>query len=262
MENSVAVVFNGGGYRAGAHIGLLQFLEEQELHISAVSGSSAGAVVAIAHAAGYKAKDILDIFRKVDLFSWEYFSMKKPGLFDLEKMGKDLRAIFDVRTFEELQIPCFITATNLIKAREEVFHSGDLILPLLASCSYPMLFAPVKIKNELYADGGIMNNFPIEPIKNKYKLIFAMDILPLKAVTPEALDTSVEILARVMELIYKQKTLPQYENCQLVMAPKKLEGLRIFDEDVAEQAFEIGYEEAVNHRDEILSIFQQAEQEV
>src|SRR3546814_570516 len=82
-------------------------------------------------------------------------------------------------SFEALEKSFFVTAVNLNAGKAEVFSSGELHKPVMASCAVPLLFAPVRIGDDLYADGGVLNNLPVEPLLGKrYRIIGSNVVLP------------------------------------------------------------------------------------
>ena len=88
----------------------------------------------------------------------------KPGLLDTERYFDLLARYFPGNSFESLQRKLYVVATDLQKGDEQIFSEGELIKPLLASAALPPVFSPVDINGRLYADGGIMNNFPYDEV--------------------------------------------------------------------------------------------------
>lgn len=161
----VNLVLSGGGVKGVAHIALLEYLEKNKIEINAISATSAGALVGALYASGRKPKEILDFFRTTPIFRYSWLNPTIAGIFDSEKYTH-VMASFTKERFEELEIPLSITATNLEEGRPVIFDEGLLIRPLVASCAIPAIFSPLTIKNSLYADGGVMDNFPIAPFLN------------------------------------------------------------------------------------------------
>ena len=102
---------------------------------------------------------MLSFFKEAPLFKYNYFSITKPGLIDTERYYDLLKGFLLHDSFEELQLPLHVAATNLLDGRLKEFNSGELIKPLLASASLTPVFSPVMIDKKLYADGGILSNF-------------------------------------------------------------------------------------------------------
>ena len=161
--DTVNVVLSGGGSKGIAHLALLDLLIHHNININSIAGSSSGALVASLFASGNSISDILEFFRSTPLFKYTWLNFTKAGIFDSSKYEQTLDGTIS-KTFEELQIPIHLAATNIEKGEIEYFNKGELHFPVIASCAVPAIFSPVEINGTLYSDGGIMDNFPIAPI--------------------------------------------------------------------------------------------------
>jgi NTE family protein len=137
-----------------------------------------------------------------------------------------------------------VTATNLQKGTEEVFYKGDLIIPLLASAALPPVFSPVEINNVLYADGGIMNNFPSEPLKGKADFILGSNVSVIKAVAKNEIKSSYQLVSRTTSLMIYAINRQKIRNCDVIFEPMELEDIGVFEKSGIEKAFKIGYDNA------------------
>ncbi len=171
MINKSGIVLSGGGVKGVAHIAFIETLVKKRIAFNKISGSSSGALVGALYAAGHSSEEILSFFRQTPLFRVTWVSPTKPGIFDSEKYISIFEK-FLPSTFEELELPLVIAATNLNQGRIEYFSEGDLYKPLLASCAVPLFFSPVDIDGQMYADGGIMDNFPVVPLQSTCDKIF------------------------------------------------------------------------------------------
>ena len=162
---SVNLVLSGGGVKGVAHIALIESLEEAGIKINAISGSSAGALVGALYGSGLKPNQILDFFKSTPLFRYTWLNPTKAGFFDSDKyesvIGKYVKD-----DFESLHISLHIAAVNIEQGEVVYFDKGKLVKPLLASCAVPAVFSPVEIDGGLYSDGGVMDNFPIQPLRD------------------------------------------------------------------------------------------------
>jgi NTE family protein len=161
----INLVLSGGGVKGVAHIALLEYLEIHEIKLNAISASSAGALVGALYASGKKPAEILDFFKATPIFRYTWLNPRKAGVFDSERYAQIMTA-FVKETFEELEIPMYITATNIEEGKPHVFNKGQMIRPLVASCAVPLVFSPMELDDVLYVDGGVMDNFPIAPFLN------------------------------------------------------------------------------------------------
>ncbi|MFT4521809.1 MAG: NTE family protein, partial [Bacteroidia bacterium] len=177
---TIGLVLSGGGLKGAAHVGVLEAMQEFGLEATYISGASAGAIAGAFYAAGHSPDNLLKFFKDFSLFHFSRLTRRKAGFLDSEKFYKDLEKYFPTDSFEVLNKELYITATNLVEGTSKVFTSGELIRPILASAAFPGIFSPVIIGNEIYADGGILNNFPLEPVRGKCDLIIGVDVSPLK----------------------------------------------------------------------------------
>jgi NTE family protein len=181
------LVLSGGGVGGIAHIGVIKALEEHGIRPSIISGASAGAIVGAFYAAGYSTNEILEFFQTTSLFSIKNYAVRKAGFVDTNKFYNIFKQYFPEDSFEALKKKLYISTTNIISGKTKFFHEGLLIHPLLASAAVPGVFSPMIIENELYADGGITNNFPTEPLMTDCDKIIGVQVHPLKKIKVEDL---------------------------------------------------------------------------
>lgn len=168
----VAFVLSGGGVLGAAQVGQLQALTEAHIIPDVVIATSVGALnaAALATEPTSEAMDRLgEVWRGLkteDIFPGSRFArawnVVSRGDHIHENSGiRKLVEQLHARTFEETQIPLWVSATNLRTGEEEWFSSGPLMQAILASTALPGIFPPVAIDGELYIDGGVVNNVPI-----------------------------------------------------------------------------------------------------
>lgn len=162
---TLGLSLSGGGVRGIAHIGVLQALQEVNILPTQLAGVSAGAMVAALYAQGLAPLEILELISKLRLRQLiKPAGWGKMGLFNLEKMTDVLLRYIPHNSFEGLKIPLTLSTTDVQKGESVLFSKGELIKPLLASCSIPFLFSPIKINGQTMVDGGILNGLLYEPI--------------------------------------------------------------------------------------------------
>ena len=250
-DHQLGLVLSGGGIRGVAHVGLLQALLEQEIRPTAVAGVSAGAIVGAVYAAGYAPEKILHLFKETQLFSWSNYSLDKPGLLDSEKFIPLLEEYLGGRNYEDLDYDLHVAATDLLKGDCHVFHSGPVLPTVLASAAFPFIFSPVKIGDGIYADGGTVNNLPVEPLQSCCEYLIGSYVNPVEEVTPEALDSTLEILQRTYRIATNYSSFKKLEACDWRMAPDELMNYNIFDLEKAQEIYDIGYREGQKLAEEI-----------
>lgn len=244
QSKTIGLVLSGGGVRGMAHIGVLRALEEREISAKVVSGSSVGALVAALYANEVPVQDMLAFFKETPLFKYNFITILKPGLVDTERYFKVFKEYFPENSFEALKRKLHIVATNLQEGKEQFFHEGELILPLLASAALPPVFGPVTINKCLYADGGILNNFPVEPLLGKVDFIIGSNVSIVKKVNKKAISSSFQLANRTTDLMINAINHHKIRESDLVIEPLELESIGVLDKTGIEKAYVLGYEHA------------------
>lgn len=242
MKNGL--VLSGGGVLGIAHIGLIKVLEEHQINIDYISGTSVGALIGALYAAEVPAEKMIEFFKTTPLFNWSYYSLRKPGWFLTDPYSEHLTKYLSADTFEALQKPLFVIATDIASGEYHVFKEGALINTVLASSAIPGFFTPVEINKRLYSDGGIVNNFPIEPLKPVCDKIIGSFVSPIKPVPIEELNTSFKVMRRAFELTTYTRSSFRLKSCELLFQPLELYDYSWYDTSQIDEIFEIGYQEA------------------
>ncbi len=207
----VGLVLSGGGAKASTQVGVLQIMDELGIPVHCIAGTSMGAVVGSFYANGYSANEIADILtdndwgalfrgdiprrdksfvekeREETYFSGNVASFSKDGLqlpgglSSMQGLKTHYRRILaDVPTemdFNDLAIPFRAVATNLHMGQKTVFRDGDLVEAILASMAVPGVFPPREIDGQLYVDGGLASNLPIQTVQEMgADIIIAIDV--------------------------------------------------------------------------------------
>lgn len=242
MAERVGMVLSGGGVRGVAHIGVIKALEEEGIRPQIVSGSSAGAVVGALYCNGFTPEEMMNFFKVIPLFHINRFAFRKPGFIDTDKFYADFNKYFHRDDFDVLQKKLFVTTVDMIHGNLEVYSKGQLIRPLLASSAFPGLFSPVNINGVLHADGGILDNFPTAPLKEKCDRMIGVYASPLTVISPESLKYSVSVLERAIKINYSKRSYMKFADCDLMIRPLKLVDFGLLDVNKMQQIYEIGYE--------------------
>ncbi|MEK6152287.1 patatin-like phospholipase family protein [Flavobacteriaceae bacterium 3-367] len=243
MESkNVGLVLSGGGHRGAAHAGAIKALEENGIFPNMISGTSAGALVGALYAYGYQPYEILEIFKKIKIFSFSRYARKKPGFVDTDSFYQFLIKYMPEDSFEILKKKLYITATDLVNGSIEVFQKGALISSILASASFPGIFTPVALGNSLYADGGILDNFPVDPIKCLCDEVYGVYVSPIKKMQISDFKRSYNVIDRAFHLRMHRASLAKFPSCDLVVYPQELSNHGLFSTNQLDKVFEIGYQ--------------------
>jgi NTE family protein len=238
---NIGLVLSGGGIRGVAHIGVIKALEEYGIYPTHISGTSAGAIVGALYAGGVSWGDILEFFKMVPIFHAHRFARRKPGFLDTEKFYDEFKTFFPQDNFNALTKNLYITATDILKGELMIFEEGQLIKPILASASFPGVFSPIVIEGSFYIDGGVLNNFPVEPLKPHCDKIIGSYVNPLKNILMKDLKHSYNVVERAYKLKSVSDSLAKFPECEFVISPNELSSFAIFDMRNIDAIFEIGY---------------------
>lgn len=249
MTHKIGIALSGGGTRGIAHIGVLQALEEMEVFPEVISGTSAGALVGSLYAYGMKPLDILQVFKDSSLRKLFRVSMPTIGLTDNSYLKEVMEEIIGEDDFNALKKPMHISVTNLSQGEVEIISEGKLFDVAVASASIPILFKSVKIGDDIYADGGLMNNLPVEPLIESCERVIGVNVTP---VDHEArLGNLLDIGSRVFELSLWANVESRLQQCDIKIEPHA-DQFGIFELSKAQDIYDVGYEKTMECRDHIL----------
>jgi len=153
----------GGGFSRGfAHLGVLEVLEQEQVPISAIVGTSIGGLLGAAYADGISLRDLCDLGRRVRVRDFLRFHRSEHGAQRQRKdcIGQFVQEWFRAGRLEDLPIPTAIVTTDLNTGAPYVFTRGPLEVAIRASCAFPGLVKPVEYEGRLLADGCIVAPVP------------------------------------------------------------------------------------------------------
>jgi NTE family protein len=240
----IGLALSGGGFRGIAHIGVIKALEEHQISPDYIAGTSAGAIVGALYANGKSSQEILDFFKSVDIFSFNNFTMYKPGFIDTEKLYDSFKEILGSDNFSVLKKRLFITATNILEGTLQIFSEGELIRPILASAAFPAVFTPIQIGEEHYIDGGTLNNFPVDLISDYCEKIIGVYVNPFEKMSIQDLKHSYNVLERAYKIRSAHDSISKFKDCDLIICPKELKKVGTFSVKDMDAVFDLGYQAA------------------
>jgi NTE family protein len=253
----IGIALSGGGFCCAAQIGVLKCLREAGVVPDIISGTSGGAIVGALYAKGLNCDEIIQVFKSVNLFSIPHYTFKKPGIFDIETYHI-LEKYLTEDNFSSLNIPLTISATNLERGKTVYFNKGELIKPLLASAAFPGIFAPVKINNQLFADGGILENLPTKPIRDQCDVLIGIDVNPIPSISDQGLSTTTQVFDRVVRLSLRHQQSFKQDSCDILISPNEIARYHIMAKDEIEELMKIGYQEGKRYLPKIASLIKEA----
>ena len=205
----IGLVLSGGGAKGLAHIGALKVIDSLGIKIDYIGGTSMGAVVGALYASGYSGTQLDSIFKQIDFeklinddvprASKTFYERENSEKYAITLPFKDYKIqlpsaisrgqnvfnlltrltlhVSDVNKFENLPIPFFCIATNIETGKQIILDQGSLPQAISASGSLPSLFQPIYIGDNIYTDGGVVNNYPIDELRDKgMDVIIGVDV--------------------------------------------------------------------------------------
>ena len=255
VQHKIGLVLSGGGAKGIAHLGVLKYLAEQGIKPTLVAGTSAGAMVASLYCSGRTVEEILQFFLDVKPFSWR-FTRAPAGIIDPTKLYPEFLRYIPDDDFSHLSPELRVVATNMLSGKEHVFTEGSIINAVLASASYPLVFSPVVIDEQIYSDGGIVNHFPVSVIEDECDKLIGVYVSPIKEIQASELASIKDVVLRAFSLQGSGAELAKLEQCDVQIYPEALNDFNTFatDEASLRQIFDIGYEAAKAQHNSIMAL--------
>lgn len=276
----VGVSLAGGGIRGIAHVGVLKALEENNIKVEAIAGTSAGSIIATLYAMGYSpyyiyllfkryARDIINIRSKPIINGITNFIRNNKigiaGLSDgneFEKMYDELARKKGFRLIGDIKMPLLVSAVDIGEAKEYIFTNcasrknikDNYITEIgigravRASSSFPAIFCPCEYKNHIFMDGGVLDNLPTEELKKVYtgKIIsvnFESD--------PVYNDYDImNIIMKTLDIMGNKLSINSVKKSDFVLTVPT-DGTGLIDVDKMDICYKYGYEIAIKNIDKI-----------
>ncbi len=238
-KHKTGIVLSGGGARGFAHIGVLKALNENGIFPEIISAVSAGSIVGCLYADGHTPDQIYSMMGELDIYKFLRFHRPKFGMLKADGLRKRLDENLSVSNLEELKIPLIISATNFTKAQTEYFKSGSIINAVMASSAIPILLKPFMMNGQMYVDGGLMNNLPVEPLEKKCDYIIGVNVNPVHENT--RFKSFRNYADRVLHLAIRANVNINIPKCDMYIEPEGLMNFNLLKVSSSKQIFELGY---------------------
>ena len=220
----IALVLSGGGAKGLAHIGAIEVLEEYGFEITSIAGTSAGALVGGLYAMGYldAYKNWVLKLKRKDVISLMDFTIRGGGLIKGKKVFDKMKTFIPDKKIENLKIDFTAVATDILNTKEIHFHCGSAYEAIRASISVPDVFVPVKAKNTLLVDGGVLNPVPVNAVK-RYEgdKLFVVNLYDYKHSIEEIKKEFQQTEYQNPENLSKIKQLQKYISDSILKKDKK-----------------------------------------
>lgn len=281
----IGLVLSGGGAKGLAHIGVLKVIDSLGIQVDYIAGTSMGAVVGGLYASGYTGNQLDSIFSKIDVDALlqdytpresksfyekrndEIYALTLPfnnfklglpsglskGLYNFNLMSRLTQHVSDVRDFDKLPIPFLCIATDVETGEQIVLDEGILAQAIIASGALPTLYNPVEINGRLLIDGGVVNNYPIEELKNRgVDFIIGIDVQDgLK--NREQLKDVTAVLSQINNFSMIEKMEGKRSLTNIYIQPD-IKGYSVVSFDKGQEIIKKGNEKAKEYIKELLPL--------
>ncbi len=285
----VGLVLSGGGGPGITHIGVIKALEENNIPIDYITGTSIGAILGGMYAMGMTPDEMIEILKSEDFKHWlsgevepenMYFYRSanlKPSIMNLRiqayksktknyktkifpsnivppgQMNYAFTKLFAQANaaigsnFDQLFVPFRCIASDIYNKKAVVFRHADLGDAIRASLTFPFVFKPIYIDNQLLFDGGIYNNFPVDVMRNDFKPDFTLG--SVVAQNSKKTDED-DIITQLQDMIIT-RTDYSLQSCNGLLLRFDLERINLFDFTKVDELIKQGYDSTMKHMDEI-----------
>jgi NTE family protein len=274
----IGLVLEGGGALGLAHIGVIQWLEEHRIPVSYIAGTSMGGLVGGLYATGRSPAEVRDLVGSIQwndvlrgqipfknlTFRRKQDSVVYPGSieFGLRKglqfpegfnTGQEVQFILDrvalpystIQNFDQLPIPFACVATDLVSSKEYVFRSGNLATAMRSTMSLPGFFSPIRVDRHVFADGGILNNLPVDVAKEMGADITLAVHLEIQPMAPTDSLSSFGVLGKSISVTIAANEMRSMEQAD-VLITVPLSKFGSMDYNQADALIKAGYAAAQN----------------
>jgi NTE family protein len=246
----IGLALGGGSALGFAHIGILKALEENDIQIDFISGTSAGAIVGALYAFGVSFKDIEKEAENLDWKKVAKLKLSKMAVMSNAVIKEILERNIGNADISIAKIPLAIVCTDVETGAKVVFKSGNVVDAVLASACLPGLFPPIEMNGLMLIDGGITENVPISPIKDtKADIVIAINLMRYRKYKKP--KNIIGVILNSLDMInHRISTQPQKNDADILIEPD-LKDYAMNDIEKWQEISEKGYRETLKHIEKI-----------
>ena len=215
----IGLALGGGAVLGAAHIGVLKAFDEYDVEISAISGTSVGALFAALYAFGVTPRDIAAFAVDLDWLDISSLSLSKYGLLSNEKLGDAFEDVVGEVTFDEAKVPLAVVATDIGNGEKIIFSKGRVAPAIMASSCVPGIFIPVEIDDRMLVDGGLVENVPLSALRELgAERVVGVDLNARRKY--RAPDDIIDVLGNALDIAIDNATRVQTETSDILISPE------------------------------------------
>ena len=245
FNTKIGLALGGGAAKGIAHIGVLSALEETEVDISYISGTSVGAIVAALYAFNVDTKTIGSLARRLTMSKVTSFKLNKTGFFSTNSLRELMLEYLGEVNIEDAKIPLAIVATDINSGEEVIFTSGPVADAVCASAAVPGIYIPVVIDGRTLVDGGLVQNVPVRPLRTMGAGVTIASNLSGVHHYSEPSHV-VDVMRNAFEIAVSQHTKAQLKGVDLLISMDLSDFSLRDNTERYDELFAIGYDSTVN----------------
>lgn len=218
----VGLALSGGVARGNAHIGVLRVLEENNIPVDYIAGTSAGALVAGGYATGLSINELADIAHNLRWRDVGRVTLSRLGIQSNARMEEFTRARLPVKRFEETRIPLAIVATDLHSGAAVMMTEGDIAFAIRASCALPGWYVPVTdAHGRQLVDGGLVANIPTAAVRALgADIVIAVDVNSEGARFLGTPHSIIGVILQSIMVVQRTAAMHQLHDADVVIRPR------------------------------------------
>jgi NTE family protein len=243
-DAGITLALGGGFSRGFAHLGVLDVLEQEQVPVTAIVGTSIGGLLGAAYADGISVRDLCDLGRQVRIRDFLRFQHIGTGAKGQRKdcIGKFVREWFNAGQMEELRIPTAIVTTNLDTGAPFVFTRGPVETAVRATCAFPGLVKPVEYEGHLLADGCIVAPVPTQiAARISGGFVLGVNVAPNEAGAPSS-ENVVRVLDSRWRAAHRMALEPSWTRDAAILLEPQVHHIDWNDFSRVDEAFAAGAE--------------------
>lgn len=243
MTPKIGIALSGGTAKSVTHVGVIKALSEAGIPIHYVAGTSGGSIVGSMLASGMPVSTMETVATTMSWRKLVSIRLTRMGFISSERIAEFVREMLGDLTFEDLNLPTAVVATDLVSGEKKVFREGSLSLAVRASCSIPQIYLPVEIDNQFYVDGGLSEYLPVQTaLELGADFVIASHLAPVDP-SYRRPQNILQLVVQITGLIAR-KNYPISERLASFVIHPNVDAYSSFDFDHAEEMIEIGYDTA------------------
>jgi NTE family protein len=240
-NKTVALALGGGSVLGATHVGVIKALEESKAEIKAISGTSAGGIIATLYAFGKSAKEIEKIILEFEWKNLSSLTLSKFALLSNDKIGEMIKHNIGDKNIEEALIPLCMIATDITTGEKILLNKGSAAEAVMATTSVPGIFVPVEIDGRILVDGGIIENIPLSCLK-EYQVDYKIGVDLVTTQSYRKPRNVIEILYNSFNFLVKTNKKIQTKEADILIKPD-LSKFNAIDMSQMRELIKIGYDE-------------------